>query len=372
MSDNALTYRFVIAGGGTGGHIFPALAIAEGLRELHKDVQIRFVGTKGGMEARVIPEHGEALETIWISGFARKRLLKNLLLPIKLLISLWQSRQFLRSFQPHVVVGTGGYVMGPVLYAAQHMGIPTVLQEQNSLPGVTTQRLAKRAVLICAGFPDVATRLSESRVEFTGNPVRTLNSANTGARDPEFDLDNRRRTLFAFGGSLGARSINQAIATALPEILQHYNLIWQTGKSGLPAHADANLIAQATASNQLRVLEFVGNMPAAYRVSSLAICRAGAMTLSELFLVGLPAILIPFPFAAEDHQSKNAERVAAAGGARIIADGEFSGDILLSVLNQVMNDASTLAQMSAGMKTLAKPDAARHIAERILEAARTR
>jgi UDP-N-acetylglucosamine--N-acetylmuramyl-(pentapeptide) pyrophosphoryl-undecaprenol N-acetylglucosamine transferase len=370
--EQAPVLRVVFAGGGTGGHVFPALAIADALRTRAPHAEYLFVGTATGVEARVIPAAGYRFETLWISGFARRRLFRNLLLPFKIAASLWKCYALLQHFKPHVVVGTGGYVMGPVMYMAQRRGIPTVIQEQNSLPGLTTKKLARRAFAVCSGFAETAQYLPGATIRVTGNPVRASIISSVAPSAPPWKLDARRKTVLVFGGSLGARALNEAVAQVLSPLTTQYNLLWQTGKSGVPARANQAEIAHATAASHLCILDFIDDMPSAYRVASLAVCRAGAMTLAELFLTGLPAILIPFPYAAEDHQTRNAEAVVRSGGARLLADRELNGENLLKMIEEIIGSDHQLGSMSESMRTLARPDAAHAIADIVLEAAAQR
>ena len=363
--------RVLIAGGGTGGHVFPAIAIAQAIRERRPDAEIVFVGTKAGVECRAVPHAGFNLRIIWISGFARHRLWKNLTLPVKLLVSLWQCLRILRTFKPHIVIGTGGYAMGPVLLMAQKLGYPTILQEQNSLPGVTTRKLAGTAQVVCVGFADAISRLRNARTEHTGNPVRReFRLLDRGAARSAWPLASSRQTLLVFGGSLGARSVNEAIAAALPELLGEFNLIWQTGRSGVPSSVDREALHTARTAAHLIVLDFIDDMPSAYVAADLAVCRAGAMTLAELALAGLPAILIPYPHAADDHQTLNAQSVVAAGAAVQIADSDLSGSRLATEIRALVRDQARLRAMSTAMRQLGKPNAADDIAAIALRLAR--
>ncbi len=365
--------RILIAGGGTGGHVFPALAIQAAIARIQPHATFLFVGTEHGLESRVMPANGLKLETIWIAGFARKRILSNLSLPFKLLVSIWQSVLILRRYRPHVAIGSGGYVMGPILWASRLLGIPTLIQEQNSLPGVTTRKLARHASAICLGYEDAKKHLDTEKIHVTGNPVRAqLLAATVGAAGKtKWNLLADRPTLLVFGGSLGARSLNMAVADILIDLLKSWNLIWQTGKSGVPDHASKSLMREAVASRKLVVLEFIENMPEAYASAELAVCRAGAMTLAELAIAGLPAVLVPFPHAADDHQSANAKSVEHAGAAIVVADHELSGMKLMSLLGQLKSDHETLDSMRVAMKSLARPNAADEIAQIALALAAT-
>jgi UDP-N-acetylglucosamine--N-acetylmuramyl-(pentapeptide) pyrophosphoryl-undecaprenol N-acetylglucosamine transferase len=356
--------RILIAGGGTGGHVFPALAIKQAIAAKAPDARIIFAGTRRGFEASILPRNHETLKFIWISGFSRRHMLQNLLLPLKLVVSFAQSLGLMMSFRPHLVIGTGGYVMGPVLWTAQWIGVPTLLQEQNSYPGYTTRKLSRKATVVCAGFEEVKNRLSAKRVEVTGNPLRsTFRAADRESARNKWNLDSNRQTILIFGGSAGAKSINEAVAGSIAELTSAFNVLWQTGKSGVPTSADQQTMLHATQAKHLLILEFIEDMANAYAIADLAICRAGAMTLAELAVIGVPAILVPYPFATDDHQSANAKSVAEKGGAVCIKDSELSPTLLTSTVRDILESADKLSQMSDGMKSLARPDAATRIAE---------
>jgi UDP-N-acetylglucosamine--N-acetylmuramyl-(pentapeptide) pyrophosphoryl-undecaprenol N-acetylglucosamine transferase len=355
--------RLVIAGGGTGGHVFPALAIRQALARLAPDVRVVFVGTRHGLEATVLPQHGEIVRWLWISGFSRRSWWKNFLMPVKLAVSLAQSLRLLLAFRPQVVIGTGGYVMGPVLWTAQMLGIPTLIQEQNSRPGYTTRKLAKRARVVCAAFEEVKSHLPSAKVQVTGNPLRASFAIEDRARAQQrWNLDWSRRTVLVFGGSAGARSINEALAPALSDLLASFNVIWQTGKLGVPAAADQAVMDAAMRDKHLLVHSFIEDMAGAYAVSDIAVCRAGAMTLAELATAGLRAVLIPYPFATDDHQTANARVAAERGAAVLIADGDLTAQRLVKEVHECLTSDERRAAMSAKMKALARPQAADDIA----------
>lgn len=363
--------RVVIAGGGTGGHLFPAIAIHEALAASSKERSIRvlFVGTRRGLEARLLPRLALPIRFLWISGFVGKNPLRKLLTLVQVVISFFQSAMLLVSFRPHVVVGTGGFAAGPILACAQLLGFPTLLQEQNAFPGLTTRLLARSAKKVCVHFPETAARLPHpDRVHLTGNPVRHyLKKVETEQARSFWGLDSQRPVLLVFGGSLGARTINNALADALPRILERANFIWQTGRMGLPEKVNRALCDEAIASHRLAVREFIDEMPMAYGAASLALCRAGAMTLSELALLGLPAILIPFPFAAHQHQDWNARAYESAGAAVRVTDAQLTGESMCNAVLSLLSEPPRLEKMSAAMRTLSKPNAAADIAKMICE-----
>lgn len=363
--------RVIIAGGGTGGHLFPAIAIKEALANAcaGRVVQILFVGTRRGLEAQVLPRLGEPVKFLWISGFAGRNLLHKAFALIQLIVSFVQSAILLAAFRPHVVVGTGGYAAGPILLCAQLLGFPTLLQEQNAFPGLTTRLLARFAKRICVHFPETIHRLPHAeRVQVTGNPLRgSLKSLEPKQARQFWRLDPERPVLLVLGGSLGARTINNALAEALPTIVAQTSVIWQVGRVGLPDGLDRALRDEAMASGRLVIREFIDEMPMAYGAATLALCRAGAVTLAELALVRLPAILVPYPYAAHQHQDWNARAYEKSGAALRIPDTELSGEKISETILQLLADPQRLERMSTAMQTFAKPEAAAEVARIIVE-----
>lgn len=369
-TDVAAPLRVVFAGGGTGGHLFPALAIADEVRKLVPDAEILFVGTKNKIEARVVPQKGYQFETIWIGGFRRSFAPGNIVFPMKVVVSLMQAYSILQRFQPHIVVGTGGYISGPVLYAASRKKIPTLIQEQNSYPGVTTRLLAKRVTEVHLTFESSKRFLERiDNVVISGNPTRgDLEVAHRSEAFRYFIFDERgRKTILVFGGSLGARMINQAVEKALDQLIQHgLRIIWQTGNED---YERAKHMCDRLPSGRLWVNAFIDRMDYAYAASDLVICRAGATTIAELTRLGKPAILVPYPFAAANHQFENARAMTEAGAAEIIDDHELSEKFVSSVLSLL--DEKKLRAMSEASAKLGRPNAAREIAGRIVQLART-
>ncbi len=358
--------RAIFAGGGTGGHLFPAIAIADELKKLDPGAEILFIGTAQKIEARVVPQCGYAFRTIWISGFHRKFRVGNFLFPLKVVISFMQSRSIIQEFKPDVVIGTGGYVSGPVLRAAVMMKIPTLIQEQNSYPGVTTRMLAERVDELHLTFESSEKYFSrKDRVFVSGNPTRNiLENADTEKASAYFGFDRAQKikTLFVVGGSLGARSINEAVQRHLDELIKNgFRILWQTGKEYFP---EASAAAKKYSSNMISVHQFIDRMDYAYAVADLVVCRAGATTLAELTRLGKPAILVPYPQAAANHQVENARAMAEHGAAEILYDAEVSERLLQSVL--AASEDTRLLQMSAQSRKLGKPDAAKEIGQHII------
>lgn len=354
-----------MAAGGTGGHIYPAIAIADTIKELVPGADIRFAGTSTHMEWTTVPKAGYPISAIWISGFHRRLTPQNLLFPIKLITSLVQSWLLLRKFRPNVVICCGGYVAGPVGYIAAKMGIPLMLQEQNSFPGVTNRMLGKDATGIFTAFDDAKRYFPEEKVKLEGNPIRTdLLDGDRKATAAALGLDSTKRTITIMGGSGGAKSINDAILANLHELHneQSLQIIWQCGKRYLDELQ--SLVREVDYPN-LRLCAFLEDMPGIYALSDLVICRAGASTISELLATGTPAVLVPSPNVAGDHQRKNAISVVGKGAADMLTDEKLT-EKLPKLINRLISDESILAQMTASARELGKPDARKAIARNII------
>ncbi len=358
----------VFAGGGTGGHLFPALAIADEVRRIDPESKIVFVGTKDRIEARVVPQKGYELRTIWAAGVQRKLSLKNVLVPIKVVVSLIQSFLVMRDVRPGAVIGTGGYVCGPVLLAARLQGIPTVIHESNSLPGVTTKLLAAKAAKVFLGFEDALRHLRrKDNVEVVGTPTRKgLGEARRSEGLSAFGLDPEKTTILVFGGSLGASSLNKGMLSVIDSLTgSGVQVLWQTG----PAHYEQ--VRKAVGDKQVGWIgPFIDKMELAYAAADVVLCRAGATTIAELLQVGKPAILVPYPFAAEDHQTKNAQSLVRAGAAEMIQDAEVASR-LETVLMNIVNNKAVRESMTAAGKKLNKPDSAGIIAHYLMRLAST-
>ena len=360
--------RIIISGGGTGGHVFPAIAIADAVKKIRPDAEILFVGAEGKLEMEKVPKAGYPIEGLWISGFQRRLTVQNLLFPFKLIASSWKARQIVRRFWPDVAVGVGGYASGPVLNAAGAAGIPTVLQEQNGYPGVTNRILAKKAAKICVAYEGMDQFFPKEKIVLTGNPVRSEvfenleNKRNEGLK--YFGLDASKKTIFIFGGSLGARTLNEAMAanTALLQERPDVQVLWQIGKfyEGSFDHCDTAKLPN------VQVRTFVDRMDLAYAATDLVIGRAGALTISEMCLVGKPSILVPSPNVAEDHQTKNALALVEKQAALMVKDVEAKERLLWTALEVFENEALG-KRLGENIKQLAKPDAAEAIAREILK-----
>ena len=356
--------RVVIAGGGTGGHLYPGLALAQAVLRRHPEADILFIGTERGLESRVVPAHGFALYTLSIRGLQRSLSMQNLLFPFRLAGSFVKSVLKLLAFKPDLVIGTGGYVAGPPLFAAKLLRIPAVIQEQNSYPGLVNRLLGKRVDAVFLTFAAARPFFAgQKNIFITGNPVlmgRAQKSREQSCQ--ELGFDPARKTLLVFGGSQGAKRINEIVAGALAQIFQldDVQIIWIVG----PAWQKTWQHLEAEHGGRLRVLGYVDDMASVYNLTDLAVCRAGAMTISELTLFGIPAIYIPLPGATADHQTANARAVVAAGGGLMAAQSELSAEKLAALVTAVLTDEKKLQALAQGARELARPNAAEEIISR--------
>jgi UDP-N-acetylglucosamine--N-acetylmuramyl-(pentapeptide) pyrophosphoryl-undecaprenol N-acetylglucosamine transferase len=357
--------KFIVSGGGTGGHIFPAVSIANALRRRYPDCDILFVGAENRMEMEKVPAAGYHIEGLPVAGFDRKRLWRNFSVLLKLRRSLKKARTIIKEFNPDVVIGVGGYASGPTLKAAQRMHIPTLLQEQNSYAGVTNKLLAKKAAKICVAYDGMERFFPADKIQLTGNPVRKeiLNSSLTAAQArASFGLDADRPTVLVVGGSLGAATLNTAMQASLQRFTDAgVQLIWQTGKSW----GDRGRLA-AKGMKGIVVTNFIADMATAYAAASLVVSRAGAGSISELELLGKPCILVPSPNVAEDHQTKNARALADKGAAILVPDAEAAATLADTIFKTVA-DRAALSSMSDAILTLALPQSDEKIVDSIAQ-----
>ena len=361
--------RVIISGGGTGGHIFPAVSIANAIKAMHPDAKILFVGALGRMEMQRVPAAGYEIKGLPICGFDRKNLLKN----VKVLYKIWKSqrmaKKIIKDFRPQVAVGVGGYASGPTLNKAAAMGIPCLIQEQNSYAGVTNKLLAKKAEKICVAYEGMERFFPAEKIILTGNPVRQALLETTITREDairSFGLDPEKKTILLVGGSLGARTINESMLRHLDLIKESgLQFIWQTGK-----YYSAEIAERLKGQDlpNLKVTDFITDMGSAYRAADLVISRAGASSISEFCLIGKPVILVPSPNVAEDHQTKNALALSTRGAAIYIKDAE-APDILLQTAIETVNDADKLKYLSENVLKLALPDSANIIAKEVINLA---
>ena len=357
------TYKFILSGGGTGGHIYPAIAIANELKSRFPESEILFVGAQDKMEMQKVPQAGYPIKGLWIAGLQRRLTFDNALFPVKLLSSLLKSRQIIKQFKPDVVIGTGGFASGPLLQMANSAGIPTVIQEQNSYPGITNKLLSKKANAICVAYEKLERFFPKEKIVLTGNPVRQDLIAIDGKRAEglaHFNLDPNKNTILILGGSLGARRINQLIEKELEFFAsQKVQLLWQCGKLYFEEYQKYN-------SDNVQVMAFVERMDLVYAAADIVISRAGASSVSELCIVGKPVIFIPSPNVAEDHQTKNAQSVADKNGAILIRESELD-TAFESTFSDLIANESKQNELSRNIKNLALPNATKAIVEEILK-----
>ncbi len=363
--------RVIISGGGTGGHIFPAVSIANEIRAKRPDAKILFVGAEGRMEMQRVPAAGYPIKGLPIAGFNRKNLLKNVPVLFKIMKSRRLARQIVREFKPQVAVGVGGYASGPTLNVAESMGIPTLLQEQNSYAGVTNKILAKKARKICVAYEGMERFFPADKILFTGNPVRQ-NLLDSSVSKEEavrsFGLVPGKQTILIVGGSLGARTLNESILGNLPLVKQQSKVqfIWQTGKY-YSEQIQAELKRRGCPEN-LKVMDFISDMKQAYAAADLVISRAGAGSISEFCLLGKPVILVPSPNVAEDHQTKNALALVQKSAALYVPDADARRTLLPLAINTVA-DHDKLENLSRNIVQLARPNAASDIANEVIRLA---
>ena len=355
--------RFIISGGGTGGHIYPAVAIANELKSRFPEAEFLFVGAKDKMEMQKVPQAGYAIKGLWISGIQRKLTLDNAMFPLKLASSMWNSFKIIKSFKPDVVIGTGGFASGAVLKVASMLNIPTVIQEQNSYPGITNKLLAKRANKICVAYENLERFFPKDKMILTGNPVRQdlINVASKSEAITYFNLDANKNTLLVLGGSLGARRINQLIEKELDFLLsQNIQIIWQCGKLYLNDYSKYN------EKENVQVVAFIDRMDLVYAAADVVISRSGASSVSELCIVGKPTIFIPSPNVAEDHQTKNAKAISDKNGAILIKESELETQFE-TIFSDLISNESKKSELSQNIKKLAKPNATKDIVEEIIK-----
>ena len=352
-----------MAGGGTGGHVYPAIAIADAVTDLRPDARVVFAGTEDRLEARAVPAAGYALHPITAQGVQRRLAWENLTVPVQVARSLLQSWRLVGAIEPDVAVGTGGYVSGPVLMAAWLRGRPLLLQEQNAYAGVTNRLLSRLAERIHLAFPEARDWVPADRSVVSGNPTRkALREADRGEARAALQVPAEARVLLVLGGSLGSAAINEAMAAALPTLLDddQTHVVWQAGSRYHEA-----LSERVDDHPRLRLVEYIDRMDRAYAAADLALCRAGALTCSELSVTGTPAVLVPSPNVVADHQTKNARSMERSGAARLLSESALDARLTDMVID-LLDDADARAEMAAAARTMARPDAAEVIARDVL------
>jgi UDP-N-acetylglucosamine--N-acetylmuramyl-(pentapeptide) pyrophosphoryl-undecaprenol N-acetylglucosamine transferase len=356
-------YRFILSGGGTGGHIYPAIAIANELKRQFPDAEFLFVGAKDKMEMQKVPQAGYDIKGLWIAGLQRKLTMQNLMFPFKVLSSLMESRKIIKQFKPNVVIGTGGFASGPLLRAAGSIGIPTVIQEQNSYPGITNKLLSKKANAICVAYENLDSYFPKNKMVITGNPVRQDLIDIAAKRDEAlsfYGLDSNKKILLVLGGSLGARRINQLIEKELDNFQKlDIQIIWQCGKLYYNDYKKHN-------QQNIKVVDFIERMDFVYAAADIIISRAGASSVSELCIVGKPVIFIPSPNVAEDHQTKNAKAIVEAKGAILLKESQLENEFSI-VFEALFHDAEKQKQLGSNIKKLARPNATKDIVSEIIK-----
>ena len=354
--------RIILSGGGTGGHIYPAISIANELKSRDNSSEILFVGARDKMEMKIVPKYGFEILGLWISGFNRGKIFNNLLFPVKLLVSVFQSIVLIKKFKPDVVVGTGGYASGPTLYIANLFNIPTLIQEQNSYPGITNKILSKRVNTVCVAYRNLDKFFPKDKLVLTGNPVRSSISSNADYFDKgirHFKLDSNKKTLLVIGGSLGSREINKSIYSII-DYLKYLNLqvIWQCGKLYYDQYKSM------VDSENIKLVDFLDEINLAFSVSDFIISRAGASSVSELSIIGKPVIFIPSPNVAEDHQLKNAQAIVENDAAILVEEKNLEEDLKKKI--NMLNSSSELRnKLSKNIKKLAFGNATNDIVNEI-------
>ena len=358
--------RVIISGGGTGGHVFPAIAIADAIKAQAPETEILFVGAQGKIEMERVPKAGYEIKGLWISGFQRKLSLRNLAFPFKLAASMAKAVMIVKKFNPDVAVGVGGYASGPVLKIANSFGIATVLQEQNSFAGVTNRILASKAALVCVAYDGMERFFPSDKIKFTGNPVRKdILDKNISRQEAKktLGLNQNKKTVLIFGGSLGARAINEAVLANAESLksLKDVNIIWQVGKMYYDEYKSCSLAEV----DDIKIIPFIEDMDVAYAAADIVVCRAGALTISELSILGKAAILMPSPNVAEDHQTVNAMSLVDKGAAILVKDVDAKQS-LVGEMMQLLDDDGKRTRLEENITYFARPHAAIQIAAEIL------
>ena len=359
--------KILMSGGGTGGHIFPAVAIAQEIQKRFPDAEFLFFGANGKMEMEKVPQAGFKIEGLNIAGFDRGNLLANVNLPFKVISSLLKARKIIKKFQPDFAVGTGGFASGPALFIAARMGIPTFIQEQNSLPGKTNIFNAKKAKIVFTAYPNMEKFFHGTKTLFLGNPIRKniiTDLIDSDLAKEKIGLEKGKLTILSVGGSLGSRTLNNGWKENISNFIEKdYQLIWQTGK------LDYKNILEETkdiSSRNLQIVEFIKSMETAYSAADIIVSRAGAIAISELTIAKKPVLLVPFPFAAEDHQTKNAQTLVDKNAAKMVKDTEMK-EKFWKTLSEICENEDLRKEMSQNLEFFAKPKATEEIVDEILK-----
>ena len=361
--------KILMSGGGTGGHIFPAVAIAQEIQKRFPEAEFLFIGANGKMEMEKVPQSGFKIEGLNIAGFDRGNLLKNIGLPFKIISSLMKAKKIIKDFKPDFAVGTGGFASGPALYIAAKTGIPTFIQEQNSLPGKTNVFNAKKAKAVFTAYPDMEKFFSGTKTYFLGNPIRQNIITDLVDKDlakEKLGLDKNKLTILSVGGSLGSRTLNNGWKDNFDKLKEKdYQLIWQTGKTDYK-QIISDVTLSGVEASVIQIKEFISDMALAYSAADVIVSRAGAIAISELAVAKKPVLLVPFPFAAEDHQNKNALTLVEKNAARMVKDSEMK-DKFWNTLSEICENEGLRKEMSANIEFFAKPKAAEMIVDEIFK-----
>ena len=367
QTENMKQLKIIISGGGSGGHIFPAIAIAKSLQEIDKNIDFLFVGAKNKMEMEKVPDAGYKIKGLWISGFQRRLSLKNLLFPLKLIYSIFSSFIIIIRFKPDLVIGTGGFASGPILYVASKKNIPTLIQEQNSYAGITNKILSRHVNLICVAYEKMERFFPKEKIFITGNPIRKNiinNNYNIENAIKFFNLNSEKSTVLVIGGSLGARTINNSILHGLNIFkVNHLNLIWQTGKAFASKADDA---IKKINTHGINTYSFIKDIDLAYQAADIIISRAGAIAISELFSIGKPVILVPSPNVAENHQFKNAQSLVNKNAALMVNDVNANDKLVETIIN-LYNDEQLKEVLSRNIKKMEVKESSSVIANHALD-----
>lgn len=356
--------KIIVSGGGTGGHIYPALSFIRYLKTVEPDVSVLYIGTEKGLESKIVPEHGIPFKTIDIQGFKRSLSPKNLATVYKFLKSVSDAKKMIKDFQPDVVIGTGGYVAGPVLYAAAKLKIPTIIHEQNSIPGVTNKFLSRYATRVALAFQEAGAFFPSQKTVFTGNPraQEVADLADTSHVLCQYGLRTEEKTIVIFGGSRGALKINTAVVEALPELAEKsYQVLYASGEIYYNDPEFAPIFNQYNQHNTIKIVPYIHNMVEVLNDATLILSRAGATTLAEITALGLPAILVPSPYVTGDHQTKNAEALENAGAAIMIKNDALTGSSIVKAIDSLLLDDMTYQQMAENALREGVPDASERL-----------
>lgn len=356
--------KIILSGGGTGGHIYPAIAIANEIKSRLPQADILFVGASDKMEMEKVPKAGYDIKGLWISGLDRKNLLSNISFPFKLVDSLWKSRKIISNFKADVAIGTGGFASGPMMYMAAQKGVPVLIQEQNSFPGITNKLLKNKAFAICTAYDGMEKYFPQDKLHYTGNPIRSelfTHLPDQKQAKQKLGFDPEKPLILSVGGSLGARTLNNAWSQAKEKLVESdIQLLWQTGKLEWEKINNNKSLQHPL----IQPTEFIYEMNQAYAAADIIVSRAGAMAISELTLIGKPTILVPFPYAAEDHQTKNAMSLVEHNAAMMIEDKKAEDELIQTTIDLAQNKVQQ-AELIKNIRALAKPNATKNIVDLI-------